>query len=62
MLGQEFFYDSYPPEPLCSMMRAIGYELLIEELMDVPSSGRDKGRLAIVAQRSPSTRTSSGIL
>jgi hypothetical protein len=44
------------------MMREIGYELLIEEFMDVPTSGRDKGRIAIVAQRSPSERSSSGKL
>ncbi len=60
MFGHEFFYDSHSPELLGSVMREIGYELLIEEFMDVPTSGRDKGRIAIVAQRSPSERSSSG--
>lgn len=54
MFGHEFFYDSYPPQHVCSIMRAIGYQLLIEEFMDVPTTGRDKGRYAIVAQRSHS--------
>jgi SAM-dependent methyltransferase len=60
MFAREFFYDSHPPELLCSMMRETGYELLIDEFMDVPTSGRDKGRIAIVAQRSPTKQTSSG--
>lgn len=49
MFGETFFYDSYPPEKILSILDELGFELLISELMNVPTTGRDKGRYAIVA-------------
>jgi SAM-dependent methyltransferase len=51
MFGREFFYDSLPPESVSSLMVGIGYELLVNEYMDLPTSGRNKGRVAIVARK-----------
>jgi SAM-dependent methyltransferase len=52
MFGREFFYDSHPPDRVRSILREIGFELLINEFMNEPTSGRDKGRIAIVGVRS----------
>lgn len=52
MFGHEFFYDSHSPELLASILRGIGFELVINEFMNQPTSGRDKGRIAIVGVRS----------
>lgn len=51
MFGREFFYDSHPPERVVEIMRAIGFEIVIGEFMDLPTGGRDKGRYAIVARK-----------
>lgn len=51
MFGQEFFYDSLPPEQLSSLLVAIGFDLRLNEYMDLPTSGRNKGRVAIVARK-----------
>ena len=52
MFDHEFFYDSHSPERIASILRGLGFELVIHEYMNLPTSGRDKGRIAIVA-RSP---------
>ena len=59
MFGETFFYDSHPPGEVLSMLRREGFELLVSELMNVPTGGRDKGRHAIVA-RLPEGRRRSG--
>ena len=51
MFGREFFYDSHSPERLASLLRGLGFELVINEYMNLPTSGRDKGRIAIVARK-----------
>jgi 2-polyprenyl-3-methyl-5-hydroxy-6-metoxy-1,4-benzoquinol methylase len=50
MFGQEFFYDSLPPEALLALLRNLGFRVLLSELLNRPDGGRDKGRLAVVAQ------------
>ncbi len=50
MFGQEFFYDSHPPEAVSELLGELGLRLIIAEFMNPPTSGRDKGRYAIVAQ------------
>ena len=50
MFGEEFYYDSYPPEKVLAALRRLGFEPLVSEFMNEPTSGRDKGRYAIVAQ------------
>ncbi len=50
MFGEEFFYDSNTPEKTLSLLDQSGFKPLIAEFMNEPTSGRDKGRYAIVAQ------------
>lgn len=49
MFGETFFYDSFPPEKVMSMLGELGFRPLVAEFMNEPTSGRDKGRYAIVA-------------
>ncbi len=51
MFGEEFFYDSLPPEQVVELLEALGFEPLLTEFMNEPTPGRDKGRYAIVARR-----------
>lgn len=51
MFEHEFFYDSFPPARVASFVRDAGFDVLINEFMNLPTSGRDKGRIAIVAQK-----------
>lgn len=50
MFGEEFFYDSHPPEALHALLRAVNLRVLREELLNAPTDGRDKGRIAVLAQ------------
>ncbi len=50
MFGETFFYDSHPPEKVLSLLHQLGFEPLVSEFMNEPTSGRDKGRYAIVTQ------------
>lgn len=50
MFGETFFYDSFPPDKVLSMLAELGFKPLIAEFMNEPTSGRDKGRYAIVAR------------
>jgi cyclopropane fatty-acyl-phospholipid synthase-like methyltransferase len=54
MFDREFFYDSHPPERLVELLRELGFEIVVNEFMNLPTSGRDKGRIAIVARKSSS--------
>ena len=51
MYDQTFFYDSHPPGTVLAMLRHIGFEPLIAEFVNLPTTGRDKGRFAIVARK-----------
>jgi cyclopropane fatty-acyl-phospholipid synthase-like methyltransferase len=51
MFEREFFYDSYPPEELAALLGELGFEIVLNEFINLPTSGRDKGRIAIVARR-----------
>lgn len=48
MLGQQFFYDSHPPEEAIGVLRSERFEVLHSEFLNLPTTGRDKGRFAIV--------------
>jgi len=50
MFGQRFFYDSHPPEKVLALLARAGFEPMISEFMNLPTSGRDKGRHAVVAR------------
>lgn len=52
MFGQEFFYDSFPPQAVIEILQTLGLEILIAEFMNLPTEGRDKGRFAIIAGKS----------
>lgn len=49
MFGETFFYDSHPPERVIEILDSLGFERLVAEFLNPPTSGRDKGRFAIVA-------------
>lgn len=49
MFGQTFFYDSHSPEKSVGVLEQVGFKLIHSEFLNQPTSGRDKGRYAIVA-------------
>jgi len=49
MFGHTFFYDSHPPRVVLEMLAEAGFRPIVAEFMNLPTSGRDKGRYAIVA-------------
>jgi cyclopropane fatty-acyl-phospholipid synthase-like methyltransferase len=51
MFGKTFFYDSHPPDKVLAVLDHLGFTPLISEFMDLPITGRDKGRYAIVARK-----------
>jgi len=51
MFGQEFFYDSLPPAEVLRILASLGFVALVSEFMNQPTTGRDKGRYAIVAKK-----------
>ncbi len=51
MFGNPFFYDSWPPETMLSLLRRIGFELLLGEYSSHPDGGRDKGRYVAVLRK-----------
>lgn len=56
MFGHEFYYDSLPPDELRALLPRLGFTILIDEFINPPTDGRDKGRLAIVAEKSGDDR------
>ncbi len=56
MFGASFFYDSNTPEETEAILRGLGCTIVIGEFMNRPDGGRDKGRYAIVAEKSAATR------
>lgn len=51
MFGETFFYDSHPPERVIEILDSLGFERLVAEFLNPPTSGRDKVRFAIVAAK-----------
>lgn len=50
MFGRTFFYDSHPPERELAILSGQGFRPVVSELMNPPTTGRDKGRYAVVAR------------
>jgi cyclopropane fatty-acyl-phospholipid synthase-like methyltransferase len=50
MYGRMFFYDSHPPERVLGVLADLGFVPVVSEFMNLPTSGRDKGRYAVVAR------------
>jgi SAM-dependent methyltransferase len=51
MFGATFFYDSHAPEETVALLDRAGLRPLLVEVMNSPDGGRDKGRIAIVAEK-----------
>ncbi|MCW5549517.1 MAG: class I SAM-dependent methyltransferase [Opitutaceae bacterium] len=51
MWGHEFFYDAHPPAEMVALTDATGFRVLAAEMVDPPTGGRDKGKLAILAEK-----------
>lgn len=60
MFGEPFYYDSNTPAESEGILTCLGCRLLVAEFMNVPDGGRDKGRYAIVAEKSEDRRSSGG--
>lgn len=53
MFGATFSYDSHPPETELALLDRAGFRPLVAEFMNQPTTERDKGRYAVVAERRP---------
>lgn len=52
MLGERFFYDSNTPAQTERILCALGCRIVRGELINVPDGKRDKGRYALIAEKS----------
>jgi len=57
MFGQSFFYDSHTPEAMVDILKSLGAVVEHAEFLNLPTSGRDKGRYGIVASDRLLTRS-----
>lgn len=51
MFGQEFFYDAPAPAETLVMVQAVGFKLLADVMLEPPRGGREKGRMAVFAEK-----------
>jgi ubiquinone/menaquinone biosynthesis C-methylase UbiE len=51
MLGHEFYYDSHVPDEVERLIRDLGCRIVLAEYLNRPDGGRDKGRYAMVAEK-----------
>lgn len=49
MFGQTFFYDSHPPSAVIHILKSLDAGIEHAEFINLPTTGRDKGRYGIVA-------------
>ena len=49
MFGQEFYYDSLPPDRMVAMIEETGFSIVRAEMCNPPDGDRDKGKWATVA-------------
>lgn len=49
MFDRRFFYDSHAPDTMLALLQALSFRILHHAFLDRPTTGRDKGRFAIVA-------------
>jgi cyclopropane fatty-acyl-phospholipid synthase-like methyltransferase len=52
MFGHTFFYDSHSPDAAMALLVSSGFTIIHSEFLNLPTTGRDKGRFAIVAEAS----------
>ena len=51
MFDAMFFYDSHAPEETVAMLERAGLRPLLVDVMNAPDGGRDKGRIAVIAEK-----------
>jgi len=51
MFGHEFFYDAYPTDQMVRLVRDVGFDIVLAELVDPPDGGRNKGKLGVIASK-----------
>ncbi|MEP4077409.1 class I SAM-dependent DNA methyltransferase [Haloferula sp.] len=51
MFGETFSYDAHPPDETKRLLEDTGFEIVRSELLEKPTGGRNKGRLAIAARK-----------
>jgi hypothetical protein len=51
MFAETFFYDSHAPETTAAILTGLGCQILIDEFMNKPTAGRDKGRSVFVVEK-----------
>jgi SAM-dependent methyltransferase len=51
MWGHEFFYDAHAPDEMIALTARTGFRILATVMVDPPTGGRDKGKLAILAEK-----------
>lgn len=51
MFGETFSYDAHPPEDTKRLVESAGFEIIRSTLLEKPTGGRNKGRLAIAARK-----------
>lgn len=49
MFGRTFFYDSFPPAQVVTLLEAAGFRVVHETYLNHADGARDKGRVALVA-------------
>jgi len=52
MWGEEFDYDAHPPKLLPEELAQSGFTIVQSIMLEEPTGGRNKGRLAVLAERS----------
>jgi SAM-dependent methyltransferase len=51
MFDHTFFYDAFPKNEMIALIREIGFDIVLAELIDFPDGGRNKGKLGVVASK-----------
>lgn len=51
MFDRRFFYDSHPPEQALALLEAAGFASVLSDYLNLPTSGRDKGRYGVLMRR-----------
>lgn len=51
MFGERFFYDAHDPSATVALLRSTGFGIRRHGWLDAPTTGRDKGRFAVLADR-----------
>ena len=51
MFGERFFYDAHDPAATVALLRSTGFRIRRQGWLDAPTTGRDKGRFAVLAER-----------